>query len=251
MNQYLLDPSVFDNVFVGLYFTHSEKYKHNIPNFLLNKIMGTADVIFTMNNNDKNILRNNIKNVKVENVMIGYSDDFINSFNKNEKKQNRRITIGIVAAYYERKNPDLIFKIIKFNGDFDFIILGNSWEKFNKFDELVSLCNVSYLNVSYDKYPSLYKSFDVLLSCSYIEGGPVPVLEAMACGIPVVSTRTGFCCDLIIPKQNGLFLDFDDSLACIREKLTFASKMKVNKIQDLTELNWDSFTNKICRILLN
>lgn len=37
--------------------------------------------------------------------------------------------------------------------------------------------------------PAFYQSLDVLLCPSRVEGGPMPVLEALACGIPVVVPR--------------------------------------------------------------
>lgn len=43
-----------------------------------------------------------------------------------------------------------------------------------------------------DRYMArLYRSFDVLSACSYAEGFGVPLLEAQACGTPVVTTSFG------------------------------------------------------------
>lgn len=41
-----------------------------------------------------------------------------------------------------------------------------------------------------------YGKLDVLLSTSWLEGDPLPVLEAMACGIPVVATDAGIVPEL-------------------------------------------------------
>jgi GT2 family glycosyltransferase len=46
--------------------------------------------------------------------------------------------------------------------------------------------------------PCFYNSLDVFVCCSESEGTPNPVLEAMACGIPVVSTDVG-----IVPEAFG------------------------------------------------
>lgn len=49
-----------------------------------------------------------------------------------------------------------------------------------------------------------YAALDVYLCTSLLEGGPLPVLEALACGVPVVSTDVGHVPDLIIDNgSNG------------------------------------------------
>ena len=55
-----------------------------------------------------------------------------------------------------------------------------------------------------------YSVLDVYLITSRTEGGPKLVLEAFACGIPVVSTRVGMCADLIDDSVNGFLCDIED-----------------------------------------
>lgn len=53
-----------------------------------------------------------------------------------------------------------------------------------------------------------YAALDLYVCTSHIEGGPLPVLEALACGIPVVSTAVGHVAELITPTSaNGLVAD--------------------------------------------
>jgi glycosyltransferase involved in cell wall biosynthesis len=54
--------------------------------------------------------------------------------------------------------------------------------------------------------PDYYASIDVLVCASKIEGTPNPVLEAMACGVPVVSTDVGIVPDVFGPKQQTYIL---------------------------------------------
>lgn len=53
------------------------------------------------------------------------------------------------------------------------------------------------------RLPAMYSLLDVYLVTSAIEGGPLTVLEALACGTPVVSTRVGFVPDVVIDNRNG------------------------------------------------
>lgn len=52
--------------------------------------------------------------------------------------------------------------------------------------------------IRFEDMPDFYRQLDVFVCTSAIEGTPNPVLEAMACGIPVVSTDVG-----IVPEVFG------------------------------------------------
>lgn len=63
----------------------------------------------------------------------------------------------------------------------------------------------------------------ILILPSYNEGGPRVLLEAMACGVPVITTRVGIAEDLIKDGENGFFTDWSGE--SISEK---ASKLLEN-----------------------
>lgn len=51
-------------------------------------------------------------------------------------------------------------------------------------------------NTPRDKMPEFYKSLDYLLITAHNEGGPMPVVEALACGTPVIAPKdVGWCND--------------------------------------------------------
>ncbi len=54
-----------------------------------------------------------------------------------------------------------------------------------------------------DQMAELYKAGDIFLVSSRFEGMPLSVLEALACGLPVVSTSVGEIPNLIQKHQNG------------------------------------------------
>lgn len=57
--------------------------------------------------------------------------------------------------------------------------------------------------VAYEELEQWYQRADVFVLCSYAEGMPLVVLEAMACGLPVVATRVQGIESLVQPGRNG------------------------------------------------
>ena len=51
--------------------------------------------------------------------------------------------------------------------------------------------------------PKVYASLDVLVSTSYSEAMPLAMIEAMASGLPVVSTNVGSVVDIVEIGQTG------------------------------------------------
>ena len=68
------------------------------------------------------------------------------------------------------------------------------------------------------KMPDYYAGIDVLICTSKIEGTPNPVLEAMACGVPVITTDVGIVPDVFGPKQKEYILR-ERSVACLKEAI--------------------------------
>jgi glycosyltransferase involved in cell wall biosynthesis len=56
-----------------------------------------------------------------------------------------------------------------------------------------------------------YHALDVTLVTSRQEGGPKAVLESLAAGVPLVSTRVGQAQELLSDGENGLLADVDDT----------------------------------------
>lgn len=68
-------------------------------------------------------------------------------------------------------------------------------------------------SVSRGALARMYHALDAYISPSRDEGGPAGVLEAMASGIPVISTPTGMAGDLIEDGNNGLLVEIGSAAA--------------------------------------
>jgi glycosyltransferase involved in cell wall biosynthesis len=68
--------------------------------------------------------------------------------------------------------------------------------------------HVSFADV--DAVAQAYQAIDVCLVTSRDEGGPRAVLESMATGVPLVTTRVGQAADLVRHGENGWMVEVDD-----------------------------------------
>jgi hypothetical protein len=61
--------------------------------------------------------------------------------------------------------------------------------------------------------PGLYATLDAYLCLSRIEGGPMPVFEAAACGVPVISTAVGRIPEVLVPNESYVDVPIANGLA--------------------------------------
>jgi glycosyltransferase involved in cell wall biosynthesis len=154
--------------------------------------------------------------------------------------------IGFCMAYYKRKNPELIIELVKRMPDKEFILIGINWEKYERFDELVSYSNFKYYaNIQYEKYPELYHKMDVFVSPSHLEGGPVPLLEAMLCNIVPVASNTGFSPQLIENGKNGFLFNSTDPVNNVIELIRKAYDIKISVREAAEPHSWKNYGLKI------
>ena len=65
----------------------------------------------------------------------------------------------------------------------------------------------------YRRLPTYYAALDAYLNPSREEGGPKGIIESMAAGVPVISTRVGMAPDLIRNRVTGWIAEPDDAEA--------------------------------------
>ena len=56
-----------------------------------------------------------------------------------------------------------------------------------------------------------FRALDAYVIASRDEGGPMALLESMASGVPLISTRVGMCIDLVEDRVNGFLADVEDT----------------------------------------
>ena len=90
------------------------------------------------------------------------------------------------------------------------LIVGPGWKNFvTKLRNEGIRCIYIPYQIDHGEIAKLYRVLDVFWVTSRIEGGPVPLLEAMASGIPCISTPVGASLDLLVHDENGFIVPFD------------------------------------------
>lgn len=92
--------------------------------------------------------------------------------------------------------------------------------------------------------PGYYSKIDVLVCASSIEGTPNPVLEAMACGVPVVSTDVGIIPELLGTQQKKFILpersvdSMADTLRQLAENRPMLERLSRENLETIREWTW-------------
>ena len=140
------------------------------------------------------------------------------------------------AEFSDRKNQMFLIRAIrrlKQEGIPCRLILVGEGEQFERTKSLAVRLSVRkevrFPGYTRDLAPYFYLA-DASVSASRIEGLPFQIMEAMACGLPVIASRIKGHEDLIEPGVNGLLFDFElyeDKK--LREKMGRAGQEKVQR----------------------
>jgi glycosyltransferase involved in cell wall biosynthesis len=151
-------------------------------------------------------------------------------FHKFKNKLSARKQLGIYSDlkligysakfssdYRGRKGVDVFLKALqilsKKGCEFGVVITGPGWNEAVHIIENYGI-EVHYRPFLPDRFmPALYNSLDLYVCTARVEGGPVPVIESMACGTPVVVTPVGIVNDFLKDNTNALIVPKDDAHA--------------------------------------
>ncbi len=128
-----------------------------------------------------------------------------------KQANNRSIIVGTAGAMIPRKGFDTFVSagaLLRGRGQMRFVILGDGPEKANLLAQTFALGLsdiVSFPGWQESVLPELL-GMDIFVLPSLNEAGPVVVLEAMACGIPVVASRVGGIPEYVVDGQTGLLV---------------------------------------------
>jgi glycosyltransferase involved in cell wall biosynthesis len=243
-------------VVLSLHDQLTEKYTHQR---LLPNLVQDIDLIFSTGyDTAKELERLSGKKVIVQ--PSGISEIFFEEFEK--KYENDKFTIVTVANLFPKKNIELVLEIAKELKECKFVIVGDGTHR-SVLENIINIQNI--LNVelvgfkSSEEVREYYQQSDCYLLTSFAEGTPTSALEAMACGLPIVSSNAGGLGNIVKDYENGFVInDFDKSryiqmLQLLKNNVDLRKKIfEINRAL-AQHYKWDNvaqnITNKMKEVL--
>ena len=244
-----------------VFVNHSTLRKTRIPSFLLSK--KNAIVFYThtnysfdtfsirqlhnikkivvMNSQEKlNLMNAGINGIKISVRVTGVDFEF---FKPLKLKDNNRIVF--VSQLHSRKRPEFILEIVKSFSEFQFILIGHKWLGSKLLDDLRHLPNFEFIEYDLRTYVHNLNRARIFLSVSKLEGGPIPLLESMSCGLVPIATDTGWAPDIIVNGVNGYILPTDANIETVMSFIDLALELDPTNIRDsICGLTVQSFLNE-------
>ncbi len=104
-------------------------------------------------------------------------------------------------------------------------------------------------HIKHEKLIQLYQNAILLVIPSYYESGPLVLLEAMSCGIPVVSTPVGIAPEIIKNNENGILIPHKkmaEAISVLIEDGKLRRKLGNNARKTIErKYTWNSVTDRV------
>ena len=174
-----------------------------------------------------------------------------------------KVRIGFVGRAYPdgRKGEDRLLNISRRldPAKYEFVLVGDRWQ------ETVTSLQGRGFEVTYHQMlktaeiPAVMTSLDVLLVCARNEGGPQPVLEALACAVPVLSTDVGFVPELkaMLPDQVCVYDTTEGAVSRLQQAKLWrvqsqaAAVVTRQKLEPFAWQTWAMGLEVLCRELVH
>ncbi len=180
---------------------------------------------------------------KVISFPLGYDDSLFHSYkNFQERKYDFAISTplklqSLGSHYWLRKSSILLHDLIaKLSSDnYKILIMGENWD----FSLLEANNKIHIVNPIYKEKPALLNDCKFFLNLSLIEGGPVTLLEALACGCMTISKDNGYA--------NQISIDMPEK--CFNIKNIISADELSSEIIKIFESKKEEFNHKLSPIL--
>lgn len=242
------------------------KFKGFLYLILEHLILSKMDKIVTVSRRDGQYYHNTYPKVRDKIVTISIPLN-LGEFRIIEDKKGLRRKYGLsedhkIVLYAGRfsKVKGIDFIIDVFNTlnrdlpDTDLILVGQGEEE-KRLRRLASNAQANTIkflgSLSHEEMPYILNCADVLVMASQTEGMPTVILEALACGVPVISTKVGDVEHIIVNDRIGFIAahnNMDDYNKKLIKALEISDKYKEDRVKVAAYFSSSSISRKIVKM---
>jgi glycosyltransferase involved in cell wall biosynthesis len=187
-----------------------------------------------------------------DNILLGVGKKFLELEHKDSLTS---VKVGFFFRNINRKNPAMILKTIeslhKIEKNIEIFVFGSGFK-----EEFLTFKVTSLQNLTEVDYVEQLSKMDIFVYISKVEGFGLPPLEAMAIGIPVVSSDVGAVSEFIINERDGFIVNVNGTehdyceriVALINDREMRASIGKLAK-EKASTMTWGNVAGKYSKYL--
>jgi glycosyltransferase involved in cell wall biosynthesis len=198
------------------------------------RILRNFDMIVGVSNEIRDELKKHVSHEKIMKVGNGIDiQKYKKLVDKKEAKRELHVDDKQVIGFVGRLSPEkgigyllrAVSNLINEGQDVCAVIVGDGEQAGALREEAraLQMADRVIFTGNRNDTPMLYAAMDVFVLPSLQEAFPMVILEAMACGVPIVATRVGDVAEIIEPGKTGLLVETKDVMAlqaAIEEVLT-------------------------------
>lgn len=233
-------------VFTGHGFNHTSANLHfkTIHNLTLGKLVNYADYCTALNpleyekysklNVDKSKVVDLGNGVNISAFKKPLPKKEILSLQQEWKKLKNEKIILYVGRIHKSKGLHYLLKAVENYSIFRVVLIGTDAGYLSSLQDLAKQLKIEdrvvfYGKISNEKLPLAYQSADIFCLPSEMEGFGIVLVEAMASGIPIITSDRGAMPFLIKNNYNGLNVPFADSVELGKKLFELISKPNLMK----------------------
>lgn len=241
------------------------------PEYIIEKerdILKCCSKIIALSCSEKNdiITKYNIETEKIAVIPNGVSDLFF-EYQSGEVKSKKEFIISTVARITKQKRLDIIIRavhnLVQVGFNIKLKIIGGDYYDgtyFEYIQEQIRIhrleCNVEILGfISQAKIKSIYQESVLYIQSSYYESQGIAIIEAMAAGLPVITTYQDALNEYFVDGENG-YLYNGDSVNELTKKIkiilinpALRNKISNHNISRSKAFRWWNTTAQTLKVL--